>query len=329
MAVTRLADIIKPEVFNQYVVNTTVEKSALFRSGIAQAVPGITVPNGGDTVNMPFWNDLDGDAEPILTDNSLTPGKITSGKDVARVLEYGKAWSAEDLAGELAGSDPMTVIGGRVADYWTRQYQKMLINILEGVFADNVTNDGGDLILDIASEDFDNETTPENFLMDGSAIIDAAQLLGDAKSKFTAIAMHSMVHSNLQKLGLIEFIPEHEANIGWGTYMGKSVVVDDNLPIADGTTSGKKYTSYLFAQGAIGYVQGSPKTPTETDRNSLKGEDILINRAKFIMHPRGVAWQEGSVAGAFPTYAELADGANYNRVYDKKKIRVVKVVTNG
>lgn len=323
MAVTRVSDVIIPEVFNPYVINEIEEKSALIRSGIMADVPNLSVPNGGDTVNMPFWNDLDGDPEAIQSDYALTPEKINAGKDVARLFLFGKAWSSEDLAAELAGSDPMQAIAGRTASYWTRNQQGMLIRMLNGVFADNTTNDSGDLVHDVANE------TGDGGMASGDVFIDGAQLLGDAKEKFTAIAVHSRVHANLQKAQLVEYLPENDIDIGFGTYQGKTLIVDDSLPVADGTTSGKKYTSYLFARGAVGYKAGLPKVPTETDRNTLKGEDILINRQKFIMHPRGFRWTEASVAGQMPTLAEMESAANYDRVYDKKKVRVVKIVTNG
>lgn len=328
MAVTRVADIIIPEVFNPYVIRESVEKSALFQSGIVQADPRVVVPNGGDTVNMPFFNDLDGDAEAIISDNALTPAKIDTGKDVARILEFGKAWSSEDLAAELAGADPMQAIGSKVANYWTRQMQKMLIKALNGVFTDNDDNDSGDLIYDISTEDYDAAGTPADHQLDAEAILDAAQLLGDAKDKFTAMAMHSAIHTNLQKKDLIDFLPDSSQNVGWGTYQQKSVIVDDGMPVEAGNTSGNKYTTYLFASGAVGYAEGTPKTPTETDRNSLKGEDILINRRKFVLHPRGIKWVEGSVSDEMPTQAELALAANWDRVYPQKLIRVVKIVTN-
>lgn len=176
MPVTRVSDIIVPEVFNQYVINTTVEKSALFRSGIVQAVPNLSVPNGGSTINMPFFNDLDGDPEAIQSDFALTPEKITTGKDVARILEFGKAWSSEDLAAELAGADPMAAIGNRVANYWDRSSQKILLKMLDGVFADNAANDSGDLILDIASEDGNNATATNKAA--GEVFLDAAPIIG-------------------------------------------------------------------------------------------------------------------------------------------------------
>lgn len=327
MAVTRLADIIVPEVFYNYVVNETPEKSLLFKSGIVQTDPRVIVPDGGDTVKMPYFNDLDGDPEPIQSDFALTPGKITTGQDIARVLEFGRAWSAEDLAAELAGADPMQAIAGRVVAYWDRQYQKILLKALDGVFADNVANDGADLVNDIAIEDGANAAAANK--ISAEAVLDTAQLLGDAKGNFTAIGMHSVIHTALQKQNLIEFIPDSRADVGFGTYLGKTIIVDDGLPVVAGGVSGFKYTTYLFASGAVGYAEGQPKTPVETDRNSLKGEDILIHRRKFILHPRGIKFTEGAVVGAMPTLDELANALNWDRVYDKKKIRVVKLVTNG
>jgi len=326
MAATRLSDVIVPEVFNNYMTQETTKKSALIQSGIAQSVPNISVPDGGETIKMPFWNDIDGDPEAIQSDSALTPQKIDAGKDIARVLMFGKAWSAEDLAAELAGDDPMRAIASKLANFWTTNQQKVAVAMLNGVFADNVNNDDGDLVLDVAEGDVDTNGAVE---LDGGIILDGAQKLGDAKGKLTALAVHSQVHTNLQKKQLIEYFPESDVDVGFGTYNGKTLVIDDGVPVEDAATSGKKYTSYLFARGAFGYAEGQPKTPTETDRNSLKGEDILVNRRKWIMHPRGFAWQEGAVAKDMPTLAELADPTNYDRVYPKKLSRVVEIVTNG
>jgi len=65
---------------------------------------------------------------------------------------------------------------------------------------------------------------------------------------------------------------------------------------------------------------------TEVDRNSQSssGEDFLINRRIQILHPRGVKWTENNVADVFPTNEELADGSNWERVYEPKAIRIVK-----
>jgi len=67
------------------------------------------------------------------------------------------------------------------------------------------------------------------------------------------------------------------------TYLGKRVIVDDGLPAADGV-----YTTYIFGEGAFGLGEGAAPVPTEFDRDSLAGDDIMINRRHFILHPRGV-----------------------------------------
>ncbi|SFJ83153.1 major capsid protein [Thermoflavimicrobium dichotomicum] len=316
MAVTRIADIIVPEVFNPYVINRTMELSALVQSGIMQNSEEFDrlASAAARTVNMPFWNDLTGDDE-VLTDNgALTPGKITAGQDQAVILRRGRAWGANDLAANLAGDDPMRAIGDLVASYWARMLQKALIATLEGVFASASMASN---VHDISGETGDAAT------ISGATFIDAVQKLGDAKTQLSGVMIHSAVEAALAKKELIQYIRPSEGSTEVPFYMGKRVIVDDSLPVNGGV-----YTTYIFGQGAIAYGNGNPVgfVATETDRDSLAGEDYLINRKTYILHPRGVAFTSAAVTGSSPTNAELANGANWNRVYEPKQIRIVKFV---
>ena len=134
---TKISDVIVPEVFNPYVVQRTMELSALYNSGIIENNEELNklALAGGKTINMPYWNDLTGDDEVMSDSAALTPAKITSGQDVAVLLMRGKAWSANDLAKALSGDDPMAAIGNLVAGYWERRMQATLISILGGTFA--------------------------------------------------------------------------------------------------------------------------------------------------------------------------------------------------
>ena len=82
--------------------------------------------------------------------------------------------------------------------------------------------------------------------------------------------------------------------------------------------------------GCIRIRQGSAPVPTELDRDSLAGDDILINRAHFLLHP-WVKWNGTTVVGS-PTNAEVEVGTNWERVYDQKNVRIValkhKLVTD-
>ncbi|MBK5254373.1 MAG: coat protein, partial [Peptostreptococcaceae bacterium] len=68
---------------------------------------------------------------------------------------------------------------------------------------------------------------------------------------------------------------------------------------------------------------GAAPTPTEIDRDSLQGDDILINRQHFVLHPRGIKWTNTSVVGKSPTMAEIETAANWELVYPAKSIRVI------
>ena len=313
MAATKIADVIIPEWFAPYTINRTMELSALWTSGIIGALPG-TVPmgtQGGTTLVLPFWNDLTG-AEEILSDTvPLSVDKITTGRDVAVLHARGKAWGANDLATALSGSDPMAAIGELVASFWARRMQAVLIATLNGIFA--AASMSGN-ISDISAGTGDDANLG---LETGT---DAIFLLGDAYGGLSAWAMHSAVVASLTKIELTETM---DADVAGGVpvvrFLGKPIIVDDGLP-----QSGGVYTSYLFGQGAIGYDEGGAPVPVETDRDSLQGDDILINRRHFVLHPRGVRWQ-GTPAGVSPTNAELATGTNWLRVFSNKQIRIVAV----
>lgn len=318
MPITRIADVIQPEVFNPYMVQRTLELSALIQSGIVQNTPEFDqLASGPNTlVNMPFWNDLTGDSEIMADDGALTPGKIGSDKDVARKHGRARAWGANGLSALLSGDDPMRAIADLVADYWQRDMQKVLLATLAGVFAapSMVQN-----VHDISAE------TGDAALISGATFVDAAQKMGDAKERLTGVMMHSAVEAYLTKQDLIETIPESEGKPAIRTFLGKRVIVDDGMPFDTGT---KVATAYLFGEGAIALGNGShPRIiPTEIDRDSLasSGEDYLISRRIFILHPRGVKWTEAEVANTFPTNTEIATGTNWARVYEPKAIRIVK-----
>ena len=100
MPKTKVADVIVPEVFNPYVVQQTAELSALYQSGIVATSDELNslAASGGRLINMPFWNDLDGDDEVLSDTAALDIERITSGQDIAALLMRGKAWSVNDLA---------------------------------------------------------------------------------------------------------------------------------------------------------------------------------------------------------------------------------------
>lgn len=316
MAATVLGDVIVPEVFTPYVIERTAELSAFWRSGIVGAVDGLTLGEGGQKVQMPFWQDLAGDDQILTTGADLTVSNITTDKDVAVLNARALVYGAKDLAGTLAGDDPMAAIGDLVADKWARRLQSCLINTVNGAMGALAAETSPVNTLDISNE------SGAAAVFDGEAFIDALGQLGDAETRLAAVAVHSATYRLMKKQGLIEFVREFEGAEAIPFYMGKRVIVDDGMPVSNGD-----YTTYLFGNGAIGYAEGMPRVPSETERNALVGggEEYLVSRRHFVLHPRGIAW-DGTPAANTPTNAELATTGNWDRVYEAKNIRIVRFV---
>jgi len=315
MALTLLTDVIVPEIFNPYVIERTATLSALRQSGILAPVEGITVPASGRTINMPFWQDLSGNSQVLPSNgtSALSTAKIEAGQDVAVILRRGNAWSDNDLAGALAGSDPMTAIGDLVAEWWARDDQTTALSVLKGVFA--APSMAGNVHDISALSGTDAVFSAESF-------IDASFKLGDAADRLTAVAVHSATYALMLKSDLIDFVPDSAGRMNIPTYLGKRVIVDDGMPrTADGV-----YTTYLFGPGALGYAEGTPAVPTATFRQELEGNNVLVNRRYIVIHPRGVAWQSPTIAGESPTNAEMEESDAWERVYENKNVRVVKFV---
>lgn len=316
MASTRLANIIVPERWVPYVVNRTAELSEMWTSGIVQPVGDLNgfFSDGGNTLNMPFWQDLTGQSEVLsATGAALSVNPITSAQDQCVVMARGKAWGVNELAAALSGGDPASVIGDLVAAWWARDMQRTIKAMLTGVFAS----------ASMAGNVHDISAVANGQAITAVGYLDAIQKLGDSKDKVVAVLMHSAVESQLAKLNLIDYVTFADSQVRVPFLMGKRVIVDDGVTVT-GSGATAVYDTILFGPGAIGYADGNGTklTQVETDRDSLAGEDYLINRRHFVLHPRGVRYV-GAAVGGGPDNTVLADGASWSRVYENKQIRMV------
>jgi len=326
--VTRIADVIVPTIFLPYMWQKSTQLSRLAQSGIIQPSPEFAkiVSGGGTTFSLPFWNEVNDAAQRLSDSAAMETRKLTSQKDVAVRHALGNAWSTNDLAVALAGDDPMGAVATQLANWWNKQHQsQVLIPSLKGIFATALASTH---VNNLATEA--GASAADGNLISADAFIDTMAKLGDHWDRITGIAMHSVPFFRLQKLGLIETVQLQDQNINIRMFQGREVIVDDTLPAVAGSTSGFKYTTYLFANNAVAYGKSSNPDVTELefDRDSLAGDDIMIVRSHFLLHPRGVAFT-GTPAGGTPTLAELEDGANWTKRWTDKNIPVLALITNG
>jgi len=310
-AVTKVSDILAPEIWNGYGAQRSIELSAFWRSGIVAAVQGLEIPTGGATINMPLFNALTGTAQRLSDSAALETKKITASKDVAVIQLLGDSWSTNDLAGALSGADPAKAIADLLAEYWAIQMQSQVVSLLKGVFS------AASMSANVSDISAGGSEAVRAF--NQNTFIDASQKLGDAKGRVTAIAMHSATEAYLAKQQMIVYETSADKSDRVGRYMGKTVIVDDALPVDTGT-----YTSYIFGSNAIGFVDSTVgEADLETDRDILAGENVMTMRRRFILHVMGCKWK-GSPVGIAPTTAEIETGTNWERVYDSKNIPIIQ-----
>lgn len=311
-----------PQLFLEYQQEEIQDRNQLVNSGLMVTNDAIQAEfaKGGKTIDLPFFGDLSGDSEILDDVTGLTPSVLAGDLQTGVRNVRGRAWSASDLAGELAGSDPMQAIARRTGQYWVRDMQKTMISVLRGMFAS-----GGPLA---TSHAVGGNSTQ----LSQSAMVSGIAKLGDAGQELTGIVMRSQVYYALMNLDLI--VPASSTSqldsrlsrerLELGTYLGRPVFLDDTLPVDAGAGTGSKdvHYTYFFGPGAFAYATAPAKTPVETDRDTLKGVDFLINRTHYLVHPNGISWT-GNAAGNSPTNAELATGANWSKVFlDDRNIRL-------
>ena len=343
MANTLISDVIVPEVYATYQAVNSPEKTAFFDAGVAvrsALLDSLANGQGGNLKTVPFWKDLDGSVEPnYSSDNAASVAaaqKLVAGEQIARVAYINQGYSTADLSAELAGSDPIQRVRNRFGAYWMKQWQRRAIAMLDGVKADNVANDSSDMVNDVSGAT--NANVSASTLFSRSAFTGAAFTNGDHFDDYSAIAVHSVVYKRMVDNDDIDFIPDSQGQLTIPTFMGRRVVVDDGLSFTaaagtGGTDAAAKYTSILFASGALGYGEGAARTPVEIQREAAQGNgggiETLWERKQWLLHPFGFKFTSASVAGASATLAENRLAANWDRVVDRKSVPLAFLITNG
>lgn len=338
--ITKVVDVVVPEIFSPYVQQMTQEKSRLIRSGavaLDSRFNALLESSGGLTFTEPSFKDLDDDADNVGSDDETTnstPNKIGTSSEIQVRLSRNNSWSSMDLAGDLAGADPMEAIANRVSNYWLRRQQAAFIATLVGVFADNAAAPSAtehvqnDMTHDISGGSFSDGVT--NF--SAEAFIDTTATMGDSMEELRLTMVHSIVYARMLKNNLIDFISDsiNGQAVRIPTFLGREVIVDDSVPRTSGV-----FNSWLLGVGAVRLGVGSPKVPTEVDRKASAGngagQDVLHNRTEWIIHPVGCAYV-GTPAKGGPSNGSdsnnLANAGSWARVFgERKQIKIARLIT--
>lgn len=247
-----------PEAFGAYVKripNTT--KSELAKSKAVgtdeQVRKALSEQTGSLYATIPYFGRISGatsqnnDGATNIASNGTTT--FEQGFVVASRMD---SWTERSFSKNItAGVDFMDNVAAQIADYKYEVKQAILLAILQGVFG--MTADNAGTVAERAAYkflqkhvmDITGEATDEAKKVGAATLNKAIQkACGDNKSIFKLVIMHSEVATNLENLKLLKYMTYTDADgvereLALGTWNGRLVLVDDNMPTGTiGTTAG-------------------------------------------------------------------------------------------
>lgn len=329
------------EVFAKYMETVPrIKQNAFLKAGIFTTrsdLKSLMVDQiGGNYVTVPMTGLIGGDALNYDGNTDITATGIDTYMQSMIVTGRSKAWKEKDFTYDITGKDFMEEIAKQVAGYWDDIDQLTILKILSGIFSMS-SSAGGDFAdkhtLDITTAD--EKTVSVTTL--NNAIQKAA---GANKNIFTLAIMHSQVSTNLENLQILHYGKGVDANgverdLAIGTWNGRTVMIDDEVPFDSSTGA---YTTYVLGRGAFYYLDAGAKVPTETARDPFKdgGVDTLITRQRKMFAPRGINFVQPTSPIISPTDAQLATAARWSLVkgadgkwFDHRSIPIAQIKSLG
>lgn len=286
MANTFLTDLdYVPQVFAGYVDSGIRKESRFFNSGIVVDTAAL-MPALGNTITLPFWNALEGDAE-VMSASVPATNALSSGMQVAAILQRVKKYGSNDLVADFSGSDPLQNVGAKVAKFWANQLDKTAMKIA------------------VATADaLGAENDQSAAAISASHIIDTRALLGEYVDEAGFMVVHPDILASLQKAELTSVKPGADGRL-ITMYQGMEIIVSNTLaPVSN------VYSTLICRAGSMGYADGTKAEHVLEVAREIGHADAFATQKRYTIHAGGAKWK-GTPAGATATDAELANAANW------------------
>lgn len=343
-----------PEAFGRYVERIpNVKKNQLIQSGAVgtneNAKTALASQTGSLYARIPYFGRISGatsqnnDGGTDITSTSTTT--YEQGFVIASRMD---SWTERSFSKNItAGVDFMDNVARQIADYKLEVKQDMLLAILNGVFSMSTT--GSSVAAKAAKEFVDKHTydisgkTGEDALAGATTLNTAIQqACGDNKNIFRLVIMHSAVATRLENLRLLKYMTYTDKDgiqhdLALGTWNGRTVLIDDDMPAESLEAGGTKYTTYVLGEGAIVLDDIGDSVPYEMSRDPKTngGQDTLFVRDRYICGVDGISFEKPASVTASASNADLKAGANWNVINDGKEaishkaIAIVRIISQG
>ncbi len=256
------AKTFNPQAFGAYVERLPqLKKNELVKSralkGNSEIKNAFSSQTGTAYAVLPMYGLLDGDVLNYDGTTDITATSTTTYERGVVVVGRAQAWLESDFAEDITGGAGfMDNVAAQVAEYFDGVDQNTILAILEGIF--NMTGAANKVFVDSHTHDItavgDGKVAADSL---NSAIQKAG---GDNKSKFKIAIMHSAVATNLENLKLLSYMKYTdesgvERDLTLATWNGRTVLIDDSMPVSEVATEYTKTTDSELAAGKTYYTR--------------------------------------------------------------------------
>lgn len=315
------------------VLTSMLESGAVVRDSMIEQL----ISNGSNLFTTPFYDVLGGDEDVYNGVDNFTTTELTGGNYSGVVYGRMKKWMAKSFIKDFnSGAEPMAQIVAGVARYWQKKRQSRMISILGAVFGITGDTDWDDHTTDLATT---GATVEDTNLIGETTVEDACiKANGDNAQAYSLAIMHSKVANRLAGLQLLNYRKYTDASgiereLPIADVNGKTVIVNDEVPVADSATaSGEKdYTSYVLGLGSMRYAKAPVDVPSEMDRDpdTNGGQDMIYTRVRECFAPAGFSFIGDATTDVGVPDTVLFDSDSWERKMPAKTIFMTKIVTNG
>lgn len=310
--------------------------TSLWNSGLVVRTPEMDrAANAGGVINeWPLLLDMQWDGEA----RSASVGGINCDCDsgqytnwCVRTRRRNNCWEWDNLTALCwgkTGEDLINSFYQNTTYYWMQDHEHDALSQLIGIMEHSQANYGGDLIYDATDDVAANGgyLTSDTILKADTSCskdFDGMLVCCEDYKKFFSPTIHYNPAVARTDLNVLEGI-----NLKIADFDGRKLIPTchkgTTLCTYTGPATGgnPKKIAVLFCDGMFNYGEGDHPNPqsivTDECKNNGDGGTMYHERTQYVIASTSHKWKETNVAGAFPTNAEIADPANYERVCEDK-----------
>lgn len=325
MAATTITDLVIPEIWSAYAQENLPLHSTIQAAGVVEINNSPDVIGGDEYTREPKFQPLTstGASEQIAANTNVSLASTASNAEYGVIVRRAKGWSQEDLAVIASGADPMAAAMGQFTEYWAREIETALFNVVKGAFGSSGALEG--------THQSDNAGSA----LTTDMIIDAAALMGENQEMFSTIIMNSTHYTALKKLGVVDYLDADTfgADILRSgkvpAFLGMQIVVNNTICPA---WSGSTYPIYLTGGQPFRLSYQRPvRMESDRDIRLAAGTDIWVSSVHFAPHVKGVSYSSSGTPTATknPSNAQLATAGNWEKVATSDDaIKVVQLLAD-